>query len=236
MKALIFDVETIDLKDKSIFDFSYMVVDKKTLEIEETGAYVIEEGWAKIDRAYFSGNKQRYLEGLKAGTYKMINSLELRTLFNRLVAREEIEYLMAFNIKFDVAAIAYTFNKYAGSKKPVNYERLSKYGTIFDIGTLASSVASLDDDYVNFCKENNLVTPKGNVKTSAEAFYSYIIQDSMHVETHMGMQDVIEEFEIYRHFYNILEKMKNKEDKDKFMTNIINLSYKKTPFWKIVNK
>lgn len=223
-KILLVDVETINLHDKSVFDFSYAIIDE--LKIVETGAYVIEEVYEKIDLAYYKQNKERYEEMLKSGQYIKITSLELRVLFNRLVSREDIEFISAFNLKFDIAALSHTFKVYANGTSELSYEKLSKYCKIIDVGVVAAVACSLNDFYEKFCRENNLLTDKGNLKTTAEVFYAFITDNPLHVEKHIGLFDILEEYEIFSYFYPLLNA--------NMLDVVYKYSYNKTPFFRLL--
>jgi len=226
MNVLLIDVETINLYDKTVFDFSYIIADIETKEIKEEGAYVITEGFEKIDEAYYSQNKQDYLDMLESGEYKEISMVELRVMFNILVKRKDIKFLSAFNLKFDVAALGYSFVKYAEANKAMDYEGLSKFITILDVGIVATLAANTSGEYVKFCLENNFTTEKGNIKTTAEVFYRYLLDDPTHMEKHMGKQDCIEEFEILSECYPMLSDS-DKEKAEK-------LSFKKAVFYRLL--
>jgi hypothetical protein len=225
MNTLLIDVETIDLVNKTVFDFSYLISDKDH-NIIESKSFIVEEGFDNIDIAYYKKNKDKYLELLEQGIYTKIKAVELRTLFNSLVTRGDVGYIAGFNLKFDIGALSYTFKKYAESKQDIEYEKLNRFCKILDIGVICAVACSKSGDYLKYCKENNFMTDKGNPKTSAEAFYSYMTDNPLHIETHMGMFDCIEEFELIAHFMPQL----NANDMDKVITH----SYNKTAFFRLL--
>jgi hypothetical protein len=48
---------------------------------------------------------------------------------------------------------------------------------------------------------NNLISPSGNIKTSAETVYAYITQNAEFNESHTGLQDVLIEVQIMAHCF-----------------------------------
>lgn len=97
---------------------------------------------------------------------------------------KEIDVALAYNCPFDQKALKATIE--FEFTKPVK-----------DLWT-AAAVYLCDEDYIEWAREHDKVTPKGNIKTSAETVYQYISGVNEWVEEHTAYQDTQCEKEILK--------------------------------------
>ena len=77
-----------------------------------------------------------------------------------------------------------------------------------------SKVITFSKDYANYCIENKdrlnslkdscFITNSGRVRTTAQAIYCYISNNSQFEEAHTGLEDIDIEIEIFKHSMNLL--------------------------------
>ena len=195
MKILVFDTETIDIKDLDMFDFGYVLIEDG--KIIDKGSYLIEEvyGTELFKRAYYyEKNKIRYEEKLANGQIEIKSMEEVRELFN--IAAKKADIIAGFVIDFDIRVLNYNYKKYLGKEKVISIAELSNKFTVIDISLLFALIYSDKKEYKEFCIANGYMTDKGNYKTTAEVMYRFITENLEHEEEHTAFSDSIEEFEI----------------------------------------
>jgi hypothetical protein len=62
---------------------------------------------------------------------------------------------------------------------------------------MAREVFKNDEDYGQFCYENDFLTKRGCRRYTAEILYRYITQNVDFVEAHTGLEDVLIEAQIF---------------------------------------
>lgn len=111
---------------------------------------------------------------------------------------KKVDVSFAYNCPFDQKTLKATLD--FEFEKPVK-----------DLWT-AAAVHICDEDYIEWARANNKVTPKGNIKTSAETVYQYISGVDEWVEEHTAYQDTQCEKEILKQLIARgvdLEKLEN---------------------------
>lgn len=110
--------------------------------------------------------------------------------FYKLLAKEinhyKITKMYAYNVNFDKNALKRLFG-----------ERFFDFGLEFrDIITGITYAKLLTKRYINFCRENNYLTAKGNIMTKAEIVYKFLTGKTDFKEEHTGLADVMIEYYI----------------------------------------
>jgi len=204
MIALVIDTETIDLNDYSMFDYGAVLYDLSNKKIlEETQLFPEEVFNTPLYRKayYYKKNKDFYD---KLENKKVVPMIEVRKSFNEMIRKAD--YFSAFNAKFDLKALSFNFMRHAGSKNQLTYKRLSKNGLgVIDIPIMFAKLVNASN-YMEYCLKYNHMTPKGNVRTTAEVVYKYITDNKEHEETHTALQDAREEAEILSYLFTLNEE------------------------------
>lgn len=193
---LLVDTETVN-EDRIIIEFSGTVINNNLLP-QETFSYIIKEVWEnkELMQGEFVVGEYAYKidawkENLKSGKSKLVSIIELNDIVNKLIETYKIELFSAYNAGFDKKAYCNTLKYFK-----VNFNRL-QYLKILDIWYYAS-VLFVNNDYIDFCIENDFVTPAGNYKTSAEIMYRYLSCRYDFLETHLAIDDIEIELDILR--------------------------------------
>lgn len=106
-----------------------------------------------------------------------------------LITKHRIKRIWAYNCSFDSSALRRLF----GEEK---YSILCEMVSFCDIIPAILHTHLLTKKYVNFCKKNDFLTEKGNVRTKAEIVYKYLFGKMDFEEEHTGLADARIETEI----------------------------------------
>ena len=118
--------------------------------------------------------------------YLSLGINEFFKMFEKDVKKNNIKKMYAYNITFDRCALERLFG-----------DRFNDFNFDFrDIVTGVLNTRLLTIKYLNFCKENNYITDKGNFQYKAEIVYRYLTGLKDFIEEHTGLSDVLIEYEI----------------------------------------
>lgn len=118
--------------------------------------------------------------------YLALGINEFFKMFSKDVIKHKIKKIYAYNVTFDRCALERLFG-----------ERFNDFHFEFrDIVTGVLNTRLLTIKYLNFCKENNYITEKGNFQYKAEIVYRYLTGLKDFIEEHTGLSDVLIEYEI----------------------------------------
>ena len=143
--------------------------------------------------AYYAEKIPQYLEGITSKTHQVVSFCRLRFIVTEIIKHYNIEAVCAYNAYFDTTALNTTERFLTSSR----YRFFFPYGTqVYCIWHMACQVLCTQKRYRKFCEANDLVSPAGNIKTSAEAVYAYLTKNADFDESHTGLEDVKIEVEI----------------------------------------
>lgn len=197
---IVLDTETINLANPFIFDIGLIVVDKngKTISQHQFIIKEIYDNKPLFETAYYKNNREYYERILREKIAKKLLLKKVLKEIQKIIKKYEIIEIFAFNSAFDENAIAYT-TKFFGVKNPLEQ-------IIFkDIRKLAKLIY-ITNEYKDFIEKNNLYTPKGFKKTTAETTYQFITQNPNFVEHHTALRDC----EIELQILNYIDLLKNR--------------------------
>ena len=121
----------------------------------------------------------------------LINNINpISDIYNSLkddIIKYNVKEIWAYNCTFDKNAMIRLFADDLFDELNVVW---------LDIWSAIIMTKCLTEKYVNFCKENNFLTDKGNCKTSAEIVYAYLTNDVNFKEEHTGKSDCKIEYKI----------------------------------------
>lgn len=208
---LVLDVETANsTEDALVYDVGFAICDRAGA-IYEADSFVVSDIFFQekdlMNSAYYAEKIPQYLEGIKNHAFKVKSFHEVRSILAQMIEKYKVEAVCAYNASFDYKALNTTERWLTKSR----YRYFLPYGTkVFCIWHMACQTICMQKSYVRFCLENELTSPSGNIKTSAEAVYAYMIKDSTFDESHTGLQDVLIEVQIMAHCFRQHKKL-NKE-------------------------
>ena len=226
MRVIVFDTETIDIKDLDIFDFGFTVIDTETKQEIAKGSYLISEIYNTplFERAYYyNKNKEVYEKKVKEGIIELVTLAEARALFNKAIIDNKVDVIGGFIIDFDIRALNFNFSKYCGETNPITKEKLAKSRQVVDISLLFSLLEKKYGDYIEWCQQYGHVTDKGNIKSTAEVIYKYITNNHEHEEEHTAYSDTVEEAAVLQY---CIDSYKDKEDFDLIWKEAVELTIK----------
>ena len=197
MKYIMLDTETANsIDDPLCYDIGFAVIDEDGVVYEEHSYVVAEIFMDKelMSSAYFANKIPQYMEQLENGTRRMARLNTIRKVLAETMRKYGTNIVVAHNARFDYKSTAKTQRYLTGSK----YRYFLPYGTeVWDTLKMAREVLKTDEDYENFCYENNYLTKRGCRRYTAEILYRFFTNDLNFVESHTGLEDVMIEKVIF---------------------------------------
>ncbi len=190
MYVLMLDTETTNnLESPIVYDCGFCVLDLDTGEIVERHSYVLAEVFLDADlmsTAYFADKIPSYWEDITNGKRKLVKLSTCRRIMEEVVKKYNICYLVAHNAGFDYRATQGT-QRYMTSSK---YRFFLPYGCrMVDTLKMARKKFGKDDNYGEFCYNNDHLTKRGVRRYTAEVLYKYLSNNPNFEEAHTGAED-----------------------------------------------
>ena len=188
---IVLDTETANSVEQPIpYDIGWAVCDRYG-NIYEEKSFVVAEIFLDMkdlmQSAYYAEKIPKYWEDIKSGNRKIKQFWNIRKEFINDIKKYNISKIGAYNMGFDKRAlnnlIRYTSKSWARWFFPYGIE-------FFCIWNGACDILLNRPSYIKFAKENNFISEKGNIQTSAECAYKYITNDINFKESHTGLEDV----------------------------------------------
>ena len=205
----ILDIETIT-DARLAFDVAWIICDSKGNVLERYNALVSEIanapfGFSLIARDRFMGGKHDfYRDAIVFHGITIKPFAEIAADFAAISKRYNARTVMcAYNGKFDYGVLNDNMQMYCGA------DFFTADVEIVDILTVALSTICDSNKFVRWCLLNGFVTEKGNVKTTAEIVYAYLMRDKDYTEAHHALEDC----EIERNIYFAARKYRRKQPK-----------------------
>lgn len=149
--------------------------------------------------AFFVDKVPQYWEDIKS------NKRILKKWFNikKQIARDcellDVKYVCAHNAMFDNRALN-TTQRYQTTSK---FRYFLPYGVEWlDTLKMARQVLKNNEDYGEFCYDNDYISKNGQRKYTAEIIYRWLSGKHDFEESHTGLEDVKIEREIFEYFVN----------------------------------
>lgn len=208
---VILDTETTNTIEQPLpYDFGWIVADPDTKTIVEKRSYVVKEIFLDkelMSTAYFAEKIPSYWEDIKAGRRTIKTMIQIRKILWRDMKKYNCSRIGAYNMGFDKRAARNDCRYITGSWLrwffPYNVD-------FFCIWHMACSSFLATPEYINFARQHNFISEKGNILTSAECAYRYIKNQPDFIESHTGLEDSLIEAEIY--FHCLKENYPNMKD------------------------
>ena len=179
----IIDTETANgLKNPMCYDVAVIIFDKKGNEYFRKN-WLVKNVWNNtkmMDSAYYSWKRPLY----KHIEHELVNTYTFITELNSILEQYEVNYLLAYNLAFDIRSISKTVERYTYNSK-FNTENIE----YIDVWNVAIDILMNNKNYKSFCKENGYISECGNYLTNAEVCYRYITNTIDFDESHTAMDD-----------------------------------------------
>ena len=198
MKMMILDTETTnDIDYPLCYDVGYQIFE------DETGIVLAENSMVNADifcdkqlmeSAYFADKIPQYWEEIKMGARELMSWYKIKNRLYEAIKLYECRYVIAHNARFDYRSL-HTTQRYITTSK-------FRYVLPWDVEwvdtlKMAREVLKNDDDYKQFCVENNYLTANYQSKMTAEVLYRYITGKADFEESHTALEDARIEKLIY---------------------------------------
>lgn len=157
-----------------------------------------------MSTAYYN-NKLPYYYNLLANN--KINNISFMTAyvkFINLINKWNVKGIMAYNVAFDTRAINATM-KYI-LKEQLFFPPIPDDISLICLLQNAKEKIIKTPTYINFCRDNNFLTSKGNIKQTAEIVYRFFKKDLLFEEKHRAIDDCYIEAEIFKYLTKMHKK------------------------------
>ena len=196
----------LDVTNGQVYDLGLMVIDENG-NIYDQISMVNEDVFFRMPQsmqeAYFADKIPQYLEDMRMGKRKIVNSWQMYKTFAEMCKKYDVTAVVAHNAFFDVKVLNSTMRYQTKSR----VRWFLPWGVeIIDTLKLAREVFGTDPSYIEWCKENGYMTKHETPRPrlTAEILYRYITGDNNYIESHTGLEDVTIEKEI---FLKCMERM-----------------------------
>lgn len=189
----------LDVGNGQVYDLGLMVIDDEG-KIYEKISLINEDVFFRMPQsmqeAYFADKIPQYLEDMRMGKRKIVDSWQMYRIFHELCQKHNISAVVAHNAYFDIKVLNATMRYQTKSRCrwfiPWGME-------VIDTLKLARNTFAKDPQYVTFCKENGYMTnhEKPRPRLTAEILYKYITGCYEFEESHTGLEDVEIEAQIF---------------------------------------
>ena len=196
-KYLMLDTETANtIEDPFYYDLGLAVIDENGT-IYETASFVNADIFLDkemMETAYFAEKIPQYWEDIKSGKRELKTDYNIRKAVREIIERHDIKYIVAHNARFDYRSTNYTQRLLTSSK----YRYFFPYGVQFlDTLEMARETLRYNQEYINFCINNDYLCNNGTPRFTAEIIYRWLINDIDFAEEHTGLADVLIEAKIF---------------------------------------
>lgn len=187
----IIDTETANgLKNPLCYDVAVIIFDKKGTELFRKN-WLVSNVWNNermFKTAYYAWKRPLYdnIEKEIVNTYTFISEM------NEIIDNYQVNFLLAYNLKFDLNSINKTVERFTYNSK-FNTENVE----YIDVWNVAIDIIMNNNSYKSFCRENGFISDAGNYKTSAEICYRFLTNVIDFDESHTAMDDCEIEKEIF---------------------------------------
>lgn len=199
---MVVDTETTNsIEDPICYDVGFAVVNSQA-EVLERYSFVVAEIFLDEElmaSAYFIDKIPQYWKEIKEGKRKLAKFSTIRFKFAEICRKYEIKRVCAHNARFDYRSLNLT-QRYLTSSK---YRYFFPYGIeIWDTLKMSREVLKDDDEYGEFCYNNDFLTSRLGKRFTAEILFRFITGCLDFEEAHTGLEDVLIEKEILKYCIN----------------------------------
>lgn len=192
------------------FEIGMKILDNETKKVVKEKSYLVRKFFNNkfVMLSTFSATKYpEYFEKLDNDKrYKVYSVNEISKDIEKIKNKYNIKVMVAHNGNFDKTAMERLFNEF-GTDNP--FENIDLLDTME-----LSKVITFSKDYANYCiknqdrlnsmKESCFITNSGRVRTTAQAIYCYLINNSQFEEAHTGLEDIDIEIYIFQKSMDLL--------------------------------
>ena len=214
---MVLDVE--GMSSTRPYNIGYLIADKKGNIYNEKSFAILPCVWENLEHCFKAKemthkNIQEILQDIDSEErkYRYLGTKESKKEILTDIVTNHVTEIWAYNCPFDKSSLRRLFGE--------DFKQIDSLITFYDIIPAILYTRLLTKKYVNFCKQNNYLTEKGNVMTKAEIVYKYLTNNPDFVEEHTGLDDCKIEYQI------LLNAIKTKKK----------INHSTTPAWRVLKQ
>lgn len=194
-----------------IYEFACVVIDSQG-RIYEQKQVLLEEIFSNdlfFSSAYAKNKKKKYKEVPCISGALFFNTIHL------LVRKYNIKEIVGFNIDADLKALYYTycfifktcyFDNIDRAKQILSLKVFKRKLVYTDLRSIAMQTVGENKGFQSFCLQNNLITPKGYLKSDLATFCAYC---NVKYKAHFAIEDCKASAELFQHCKKQHKKIKS---------------------------
>lgn len=186
---LVLDTETAgDITAPMVYDLGFSIIDRKG-NVFESRSYTCKEVFCNgvaMTNAFYGSKVPNYIQDIANGTRELVTFGHAVSEMIRLSDIFGVKEICAYNLAFDLRALRHTENALYNSNEFEAWANEHEFNCIWH----TACQALYKKKYARFCEENGFKSEKGNLKTSAEVGYRYLMNAPEFEESHTGLEDV----------------------------------------------
>ena len=193
MKLVVFDTETTSLNKPFCYNIGYVIINSENWETLQKRSFVVEQIWHNLplfSTAYYAEKREIYIKDMKGRKTIMRKFGHICQTMIRDFQHYEVEKAFAYNSSFDEKVFNFNCDWYKCNNPFDNIP-------ISDIRGFVHNFL-INDDFIQFCEQNEEFTETGNYSTTAETLFRFITKQEDFNEAHTALEDSIIEGEILR--------------------------------------
>lgn len=193
MNIMIFDTETTSLEKPFCYNIGYIIYNTEVGDIICSRDYVVEQVWHNpmlFSTAYYANKRENYVKSMRGRKTSLDKFGYICQRMIRDIKNYEVVGAYAYNSPFDEKVFNFNCDWFKCNNP---FDTIP----IFDIRGYAHCFLC-DDDFKNWCEDNEKFSESGNYSTTAETMYQYITQNTDFAEEHTALADSEIELQILR--------------------------------------
>ena len=204
-------IGTLNVKESILpFEIGMKVLDLETKKVVKEKSYLVRKFFNNkyIMLSTFSASKYpNYFEKLENDKrYKTMSVNDISKDIEKNINRYNIKVMVAHNGNFDKTAMARLFEEFGVDNPFENIDLLDtmELSKVITFSKAYANYCLAHKDRLNSLKESCFITNSGRVRTTAQAIYCYISNNSDFEEAHTGLEDIDIEIEIFKKSMQLL--------------------------------